>query len=59
MLKTIDTGNNETLSHGVIPERDGTFTVLTLSRSKRGFKTEKGANACYKRWTGDDAPGVA
>ena len=44
-MKTLNQGNNETLSRGVVPERDGTFTALTFSASKN-FKTRAGA----ERW---------
>jgi hypothetical protein len=44
-MKTIQTGNNETLSRGVVAERDGTFTALLFSTSKN-FKTQAGA----QRW---------
>lgn len=42
MNKTIETGNNETLSRGVFKNADGTFTAMTYSQSKT-FKTEAGA----------------
>jgi len=45
MNKTINTGNNETLSRGVFKNNDGTFTAMTYSQSKT-FKTEAGA----RRW---------
>jgi len=41
-MNTIDNGNNETLSRGIIKENDETFTVLGFSFSKN-FKTIKGA----------------
>ncbi|ROZ86937.1 DUF1391 domain-containing protein [Pseudomonas neustonica] len=44
-MKTINQGNNETLSRGVVPERDGTFTALSFSASKN-FKTRASA----ERW---------
>jgi hypothetical protein len=46
MNKTINTGNNETLSRGVFPNNDGTFTAMTYSQSKT-FKTQAGANKWY------------
>ena len=46
MNKTINTGNNETLSRGVFANNDGTFTAMTYSQSKT-FKTESGANKWY------------
>ena len=49
--ETIDLGNNESLSRGVFPQRDGTFLALTFSRSKT-FKTRKGAERWYARATG-------
>jgi Protein of unknown function (DUF1391) len=42
MNKTINTGNNETLSRGVFKNADGTFTAMTYSQSKT-FKTQAGA----------------
>ena len=41
-MKTLDFGNNEMASTGIVDERDGTFTALTLTVSKT-FKTRKGA----------------
>ena len=40
--RTIDLGNGESLSRGVFPNSDGTFTALTFAKSKT-FKTEAGA----------------
>lgn len=40
--KTLDLGNNETLSRGLFPQADGTFLAMTYSQSKT-FKTRKGA----------------
>ena len=40
--KTVDLGNNETVSRGVFPQADGTFLAMTFTTSKT-FKTEKGA----------------
>ena len=44
-LITLDLGNNETASAGVIAEKNGTFTAVTFSTSKT-FKTLAGA----RRW---------
>lgn len=44
-MRTIDQGNNETLTAGITKNSDGTFTALTFSAS-RTFKTRKGA----ERW---------
>jgi len=44
-LITLDLGNNETASAGVIAEKNGTFTAVTFSASKN-FKTLAGA----RRW---------
>ena len=44
-LITLDLGNNETASAGVISEKNGTFTAVTFSASKN-FKTLAGA----RRW---------
>jgi hypothetical protein len=41
----IDLGNNETASITIEKETDGTFTAITLTKSKN-FKTLKGA----QRW---------
>jgi len=41
-MKTINQGNKEVLSRGVVAERDGTFTALGFSASKN-FKTRAGA----------------
>jgi hypothetical protein len=41
-MKTIDLGNNETLSSGITKNSDGTYTALTFTQSK-AFKTLKGA----------------
>ncbi len=50
-MDTIKLNNNESMSRGIIEEADGTFTALTLSRSKN-FKTRKGAEVWYKKATG-------
>ena len=42
-MKTLNIGNNETLSKGVSKNTDGTYTAMTFSQSKT-FKTLKGAN---------------
>ena len=41
-MKTLDLGNNETLSKGISKNADGTFTAVTFTKSK-DFKTLKGA----------------
>lgn len=41
-MKTLDLGNNETLSTGITKNSDGTYTALTYTQSKT-FKTAKGA----------------
>lgn len=41
-MKTLNMGNNETLSRGIVKNNDGTFTAMTYSQSK-DFKTLKGA----------------
>ena len=48
---TINLGNNEQASSGIIAERDGTFTAMTFTKSKT-FKTEAGARKWYARMTG-------
>ena len=45
--RTIDLGNNETRTIGIVADRFG-FVALTLSRS-RTFKTHKGAAARLAR----------
>jgi hypothetical protein len=49
--KTLDLGNNESLSSGVFPQRDGTFLAMTFCRSKY-FKTRKGAERWHARAAG-------
>ena len=44
--QTIDLGNGESLSRGIVEQTDGSFTVLTFSRSWT-YKTLKGAQ---KKW---------
>lgn len=44
-MKTLNTGNNESLVKGVVANNDGTFTALTFTQSKT-FKTLNGA----KKW---------
>lgn len=44
-MKTLNTGNNESLVKGVVNNNDGTFTALAFTQSKT-FKTESGA----KKW---------
>ena len=41
-MKTLDNGNNETLSTGIAKNNDGTYTALTFTQSKT-FKTLNGA----------------
>ena len=41
-MKTLNTGNNESLVKGVFANDDGTFTAVTFTQSKT-FKTQKGA----------------
>ena len=41
-MTTLDLGNNETISKGIVKEIDGTFTAITYSASKN-YKTLKGA----------------
>lgn len=47
----IDLGNNEQASIGVFPNGDGTYTALTMSKSK-SFKTKGGACRWLTRLTG-------
>jgi len=46
-METLNLGNNESLVRGVFNNNDGTFTVLTFTRSWT-YKTEKAAN---KKWS--------
>jgi len=41
-MKTLNLGNNEQISRGVIKQEDGTYLALCFTRSKV-FKTEKAA----------------
>lgn len=50
--KTLDLGNNETLSRGVFQDSDGSWTALSFSASKGGFKTKSGAEAWLARRVG-------
>ncbi len=49
--QSIDRGNNETLSRGVFPQKDGSWLALTLTKSKT-FATESGARNWYERNAG-------
>lgn len=49
--KTINTGNNETLTRGVFAQADGTFLALTFARSKT-FKSQAGADRWFRAQTG-------
>ena len=44
--RTMDMGNNETISQGVFLDNDGTYTAMTWTQCKDGFKTRAGA----ERW---------
>jgi len=44
-MKTLDLGNNESISTGISANNDGTFTAMTFTQSKT-FKTLNGA----KKW---------
>lgn len=50
--RTIDMGNNESLSMGVFEDTDGTFYAMTFSQSKDGFKTRAGAERWLARHVG-------
>ena len=50
-MKTLDLGNNETISSGITKENDGTFTAMTFTQSKN-FRTLKGAQRWHNRKTG-------
>lgn len=47
-LKTLDTGNNESLVRGIAANQDGTYTALTFTQSKT-FKTRAGAEKWLAR----------
>ena len=53
MNTTYDMGNNETVSTGVFPNNDGTFTAMTFTKSKN-FKTEAGALKWLNRMLDDE-----
>ncbi len=52
--RTIDMGNNESLSMGVFEDTDGTFYAMTFSQSKDGFKTRAGAERWLARHVSPD-----
>jgi len=47
-MKTLDLGNNETISRGITKNSDGTFTAMTFTQSKT-FKTLKVAEKWIAR----------
>jgi len=47
-MKTLDLGNNETLSRGIAQHFDGTYTAMSYTQS-RDFKTLKGAQKWLAR----------
>lgn len=49
-MKTLNLGNNETLSVGIEAETDGTFTAMTYTKSKN-FKTLAGASKWLVKMT--------
>jgi len=49
-MKTLNLGNNETISKGISKNNDGTYTALTFSQSKT-FKTVKGAEKWLEKRT--------
>lgn len=49
--RTLDMGNNESLSSGVFAQPDGTWLAMTFTVSKT-FKTQSGAVRWYLRHTG-------
>ena len=50
-MRTIQTGNNESITRGIFQNQDGTFTAMTFTRSKV-FKTRAGAEKWFRKWTG-------
>ena len=53
--RTIDMGNNESLSMGVFEDTDGTYYAMTFSQSKDGFKTRAGAERWLARHISQDS----
>jgi len=51
-MTNIDLGNNESLVTGVFPNNNGTFTAVTLTKSK-DFKTKIGAEKWLNRKSGN------
>lgn len=49
--KTLDLGNNESITLGVVPQADGTFLAMTSYQSKT-FKTRLGAENWFTRKAG-------
>ncbi|HEX2679614.1 MAG TPA: DUF1391 family protein [Polyangiales bacterium] len=45
--RTVDMGNSESVTLGVVKQTDGTYLALTYSRSK-SFKRERNAWAWYR-----------
>lgn len=48
MTTSIDLGNNETATIGIIPQLEGDYLALTMTASKR-FKTYRGAAKWLER----------
>lgn len=49
-MDTINLGNNETISRGIMKQPDGSFLALTFSKSKY-FSTKRGAEKWLQRNT--------
>ncbi|MGP1216204.1 MULTISPECIES: DUF1391 family protein [Serratia] len=53
MNTTHEMGNNETVKTGVFLNGNGTFTAMTFTNSRDGFKTEAGAQRWFARQLAD------
>jgi len=51
-MKTVDMGNNETISRGIANNDDGTFLAMTFTKSK-DFKSLKAA----EKWMDKNSAG--
>lgn len=52
--ETMTLGNGESITRGIFPQSDGTFLAVTFTLSEV-FKTRKGAEKWFLRWTGKAA----
>lgn len=51
-MQSLNIGNNETISRGVIKQADGTYLAMTFTKSKE-FKTKKSAIKWFNKMTGN------